>query len=704
MIRSKSVAWIVLATAVAAASFSPVFEPGALVLPLALVLLPVLTTGLLFGRRPGLGRYWHLVAAIEALAALTLGMLTGGRVPPWEGLREGAVDSWARTLDSTWPTRGDADLVLFVPLLALLAVTLALEVRQHGGMGAALLPSTAVLALAQAFSAARGWQAAGLAAAYVIAAVGFVMSCRAPERTASTSALAVARRGLPRALTLLAALALFAPVLASADPLHRQPYSLKDSHREVVFPSVAHNPLDEVAALLFQPDQIEFRLAGTVPSSGRVTLAELTAFDGSSWTTPSSFVPLGTRLPRDRGITVPLIHGDSAFKVEGLRSVFLPEPGRAESVTGLQPAVDPATSVLVSSPLTAGLQYAVRWTEPEAPDSVLALPLSFDTPAPPRVQAPPQLVALAEQIAGHQPLSFQTALSLEAYLRENYRRAEAPLPAGHGFPQLLDFLLVRKSGTSEQFASAYAVLAQQLGMPVRLAVGFRLPAKPENGAYVVRSGDAFVWPEVRVGTLGWVPLDPSNTANANPGAAKRSLAQVTQKARSSLPSAPVQVPVDPNALAPVDRHSTDPWWKLLVQSALAAVAVLGLVVVAVPAVKALRRRRRRGAPGPAAVTGAWLEARDALRDAGARIDKGSTVRDLRSPAVGLMGDAAGAPVASLAEAVDVTLWSGEEIDRELAKQAWRAVDDLRGQLRRRPIRARVRAAVTPRGFSRPLTR
>ena len=75
--------------------------------------------------------------------------------------------------------------------------------------------------------------------------------------------------------------------------------------------------------------------------------------------------------------------------------------------------------------------------------------------------------------------AFQTALVLERYLRENYQLATgADLPSGNGWPQLSTFLLDTKRGTTEQFAAAYVVLARMIGLPARIAVGYRA-----NGAW-----------------------------------------------------------------------------------------------------------------------------------------------------------------------------------------------------------------------------
>src|SRR5262249_14529930 len=91
-------------------------------------------------------------------------------------------------------------------------------------------------------------------------------------------------------------------------------------------------------------------------------------------------------------------------------------------------------------------------------------------------QVPWAVVDLARQAVGGSPPSFRAALMLEKWLRDNYRTADGEaLPTGHGYAQLQYFLDTSKRGTSEQFATAYVVLARSVGIPARLVAGFRQP-------------------------------------------------------------------------------------------------------------------------------------------------------------------------------------------------------------------------------------
>jgi hypothetical protein len=241
-------------------------------------------------------------------------------------------------------------------------------------------------------------------------------------------------------------------------------------------------------------------------------------------------------------------------------------------------------------------------------------------------------------------------------------------------------------------------MARQAGIPARLVVGFRSPKADGSGTYVVRNADAFVWPEVAVAGVGWVPLDPTGGARENPENAP----PVTQAADVSRenPQQPTQaVPQQssgPTQAAPVLAPEDRSWSG----SVVAAVIVGGLVLVwlaGVPTAKWFRRLRRRRAPGTDAVVGAWLDTRDRLRDHGVSTTTGMTVRDVIEPGGAVLNGSSG-ELERLARCVDEALWSGESVRPDLADEAWSAAKTVRQALSHRPVGERLRAAVGLRGL------
>jgi len=166
---------LLLATAVAGMSFSGVFTPAALVLPVLAVVAGVAAADqLTLGRaRPAAVRapLGLLLGATAGTAAL---LLPSGAALSGAGLRVVAgsvLHGWLRSLESTLPAHPDLTLVGFVPALVLLAAVVGIEWLRRGvAPPLTLLPSLAVLVLAQLFASVDWLPAVGLAAAYGVGA------------------------------------------------------------------------------------------------------------------------------------------------------------------------------------------------------------------------------------------------------------------------------------------------------------------------------------------------------------------------------------------------------------------------------------------------------------------------------------------------------------------------------------------------------
>ena len=51
-------------------------------------------------------------------------------------------------------------------------------------------------------------------------------------------------------------------------------------------------------------------------------------------------------------------------------------------------------------------------------------------------------------------------------------------------------------------------MVRTLGLPARIAVGYRAGTPQEDGSYLVRTADAHVWVEVLFPGYGWLPFEP----------------------------------------------------------------------------------------------------------------------------------------------------------------------------------------------------
>jgi len=73
---------------------------------------------------------------------------------------------------------------------------------------------------------------------------------------------------------------------------------------------------------------------------------------------------------------------------------------------------------------------------------------------------------------------------------------------------LVDFLTRTKTGFCQQFAAAMAILVRELGIPARVAVGFR-PGSQSGDTFTVSTEDAHSWVEVLFPGYGWLPFEPT---------------------------------------------------------------------------------------------------------------------------------------------------------------------------------------------------
>lgn len=683
--------------------FAPVFGVVALLLPLLVVGLVVYGVTELVRYRPSLAPWRALLALLLGLLALSAAVLWPAGVPVGEtvpALAAGVTESWQLTLQSTWPARSDPELLLFVPLAALVAAVLGVELltRLRWPL-VSLVPGLAVLGLSQAYVALSGVTA--LVAGFAFAALAAVLLMSTRElATPATVADRPTRRTVV-AVVLVAptlVLAVAGAVLATAaDPVERPAYSLREKQQVPLPPARVASPLDEVAGRMLDPREPVFTYTTDDPID-RWRMVVLDDFNGVNWTPDEQYRRMGAMLePSSVVATEPARRSASVeFLDEDAR--WVPSQAMPASVTGLAPLVDEDSGMLLVPEHDGPLSYDLSWWDP-TPGDLRGAAIDSTVPTGDVAAIPPEISALATEAAGGMRPAFQTALVLERYLRENYKVATGDnLPTGSGWPQLTEFLTDSKRGTSEQFATAYVVLARAIGMPARVAVGYRA-TEGAGTDVVVRNQDVLAWPEVAVDGFGWVALDPTGEA-AGSGAPAEGLAESTARAREALP-APEEIqepelpPVDENPATDGDGPGiTIPW--LTIGLVLVAAAVVWLA--GVPLTAAIRRWRRRHRPGAGAVVGAWHEARDRLRAYGVPFTAGMTVRDL----AGAVPDP---PVVSglhaLAHHVDTALWSKTGPDQSTVDDAWTAVRTVRRGMASRPLPARFRAAVNLRALRAP---
>lgn len=265
----------------------------------------------------------------------------------------------------------------------------------------------------------------------------------------------------------------------------------------------------------------------------------LDRYDGKVWTSTN---PSGSDggvtlsapavLPGDgsslRPRAVTLIH---TFRIlsdfESLHS--LPMAQTAEEITGPigDFTWDPARSqAFIDGPLEGGMEYTVRSRivvpRPGELDSVdhraprtyerwTALPADLD----------PRIGELAERWTEGATSNYRKVLAIQQRFHEGDFAYSTDVEAADDDDSLLRFLTETKTGFCQQYTSAMTVMVRELGLPARIAVGFRSGTTQDDGSYLVRTGDAHVWVEVWFPGYGWLQFEPEPGPiphpNAQPG-------------------------------------------------------------------------------------------------------------------------------------------------------------------------------------------
>ncbi len=303
-------------------------------------------------------------------------------------------------------------------------------------------------------------------------------------------------------------------------------------------------------------DTVLFRVDIDQPSSGYLSVANLDNYDGGSWRFDRLFNPTGLEVPGAPESEAILVRQDyEVVEPMPLADQWMPALDRPVVVAPftiegagdsrkVEVVYDAATGMVLSpEPLGAGTSFTIE----SLPVTTALNDIAVDTPvASSTISAPGEtatvlrdpnnILAAWTALIGNElssPLvgDVTSLVAMRDWMRDNFGltddNIEAKLRAeGVANPEQVVRSLALLSmtekllngdgqGTPEQLATMYVMLARGLGVPARLATGFRvvdetvrdqeLPA----GTYELTGGDAWTWAEVLVGDEGWIVEDPA---------------------------------------------------------------------------------------------------------------------------------------------------------------------------------------------------
>jgi transglutaminase-like putative cysteine protease len=468
-------------------------------------------------------------------------------------------------------------------------------------------------------------------------------------------------------------------------------------------------------------DTVLFTVSG-LPANTPVRIATLDAYNATVWT--ASNEPAAPGRPVDSFQRVGSVIDNPAtgrkvvftvhIPAKGYSGVWLPDAGAVTGISfhGQHAASDETyfrynlatgTGVLPGK-LQAGDSYTVHAT---LPASTLPKDATPDTPDPALTAAATFVQQYATKLSGTANSPMARVLAIAQQLRDTGTYSDGLLPDQHGIwpghsawriktflqgPQIV--------GDDEQYAAAFALMANQVGVPARVVLG----AVPENG--VVRGKDVHAWVEVQIADGSWrtIPTDQFMDSNRPP---QKQPPQKEQQAQGHIVPPPVTSRPRSSLLdaAQANTKSTQktkkappkaaagfhlPW--VVVATATWGGPPVGAIVLAcalIVGLKALRRRRRRSRGSPAfRVVQGWREIVDHARDLGTTLPGGGTRREQGALLATLGVD----PLARLA---DAHVFGPDDPADSVVGAYWQEITRARRQMSRSVGRwQRWRAAVS----------
>lgn len=635
---------------------------------------------------PALGAAGNLLVAPYLLA------LAGAAGSVSIALRAGAPDGGTSGTDGTGGTsrRAGAWAALVAPLVLVLTVLL--------GTKTTVQPVAAGVFLTVLLGTWAAWRRGGLAAHRVVALVAM--------------AAVVSSSGV-----------LIGPLLAE----HHPRFVLRDELVPPFDPRDQPSPLSSFRKFVKDWPDTALVTARGLPRGVPVRLATMDTFDGVVWNVAGAESAEGSGRFRRVGETIatPERGGRASVELEvhDLPFVWLPTVGYAEQITfegadALDLAADlrynDATGTAV---LTQGVPRGAHWTAdvvlPVIPDDEAIGAATVASVRLPDPEGVPDAVPLfAGEIAGTATSPLLIARSLEEGLAERgwfshglTDQGDYPSLSGHGADRITTLLTGDLMvGDGEQYASAMALMAREMGLPARVVLGFRADEEQAGAAEITFTGaDIEAWVEIDFAGVGWVPFDPTPDETRTPSRSTpqdRSQPQPQVRQPPPPPQDPVHPPDDDTEQARTEDTqqelpADEAWRQVFLVSAAVAVplAVLVLPLLLIAAAKERRRRRRRTTGDPVTrVVGGWDEVLDRARDL-RHVPPATATR--RETAVALAesfaavapvpargehsvrrrrSDPVGGPVAGLAAGADAAVFGPGEPTPEQVQTYWRQVD------------------------------
>jgi hypothetical protein len=503
------------------------------------------------------------------------------------------------------------------------------------------------------------------------------------------------------AIVILAIAASAAVVAASALPPKNDRSVLRTTIVEPFDPRDYVSPLSGFRRY-WQPgtaNAVLFEIAG-VPLGTHIRLATLDSYDGVVYAVgsgrvtsvsgafarvPSRFdqsdvdgnsVAMTITIADYSGVWVPTVGLFEEISFDGARASELRDTFYYNKVSG---------TAAVTDRLESGDSYTFEGVLPVQPSAEEISTLAPGTAeVPPIGVSPDELTEKLDQyvrgitVPGERLAAMLAGLAADGYISHGVGVDEPASRSGHSADRVAElFTEPRMIGDGEQYGVAASIMANKLGFPSRVVLGF--VASDQQ----IRGNDVTAWIEVNTAKYGWVALDPNPPLREIPDEDPDDTAQVAR------PQTVVQPPeIESDTLNrqtnPDSEQALQPDLDPFLQAVLAVLRTIGwsllvLLVLAAPflliiAAKVRRRLlRRRADSALEQISGGWQEFEDSLLDHGYSPPPSGTRTEVAAVVQ--------APAAhDLAVHADRAIFSGVDPKSDEVDAFWTNVADLKNQL------------------------
>lgn len=523
----------------------------------------------------------------------------------------------------------------------------------------------------------------------------------------------------PTASVLLCAACVAAIMACLALAPHR--FVLREHYEPPISPYEYASPLSGMRAYLKKHRDDTLLTVTGLPEGTPVRLAVMDDFDGTVWNLSDARRATGGTGYRRAGATLEPEPSGQRFTAtftpgDALDGDWLPLAGTPITVAATDADASGriyynagTRSALVDGGVAGMRAYTETGVIKQIPsDAEVERATAGNLTQPPAIDVPATVARTATAIAGSDNGTGRAARMLASTLADtgwfsHGLAGDHPSPPGHGSHRvnaLLDGTAM--IGDSEQYASAMALMARELGLPSRVVLGFT--PKDTNGqasaARTIRRADGTsrieftgndleAWVEVNLRDHGWVAFHPTPQETKTPDQDQRTTPPDPDPLVRQPPvplSDPLHDDTPQHAHSVITGRRADPpppaspwdrisriaimiaWYGAPVWALLLAIALILLYKAAV-----LAYRRRHGPPAQRIAAG-WqtvcaLASQIGVTARGTRQEQAQTI------AMRLHADTAA--LLALARNADHATFSGQPVSDGEATRFWRAVAQVR---------------------------